>query len=192
MQQDPTALILMYFVVPLWFLAGLLDYLSHRATSIATTSGSKESLLHLLMFVELGLPLLAVIFLEVNAAVIGFMIVMFVLHEVTTYWDVSYTVSRRWVTPFEQQVHSFLELVPLLGVTLIAARHWQQFLALFGTGTEPARFALALKPEPLPPAYVFAVGAGAVLLGVLYLEELARCLRAEHRWPRIRSRTARS
>jgi hypothetical protein len=183
MPQDPTALILMYFVVPLWLLAGLCDYLCHRATHIASTSGSKESFIHLLMFVELGLPLLAAIFLEVNALIIAFMIIMFLLHEVTAFWDVSYAVSRRRVTPLEQHVHSFLEIVPLLGLTLIAARHWPQFLALFGVGAESARLSLGWKSEPLPPAYVVAVLTSAALLGALYLEELARCLRAERKAP---------
>lgn len=181
MQQDPTALVLMYFVVPLWFLAGLFDYLCHRATYIATTSGSKETVLHLLMFAELGLPLLAAIFLDVDALVIAFMIAMFVVHELTALWDVSYAVSCREVTPIEQHVHSFLELLPLLGLTLIVARHWPQFLALFGAGDEPARFALGWKSESLPVAYVAVVLLTASGLGALYLEELARGLRAERR-----------
>ncbi len=76
-------------------------------------------------------------------------------------------------------MHSFLELIPLTGLTLIVARHWPQFLALFGAGGEPARFTLAWKGEPLPFAYVVAVLGAAALLGALYLEELARGLSAE-------------
>jgi hypothetical protein len=176
MPRDPTALILMYFVVPVWLLAGVGDWSRHRATRIAATSSATESALHLLMFAEVGPPLLAAIFLDVNALVLAFMIVMFLLHEATALWDVSYTISRRYISPLEQHVHSFLEMTPLMGLLLIAARHWPQFLALFGAGVETARLSLAWKSESLPPLYVVAVLGAATIVGLLYLEELARCL----------------
>src|SRR5690349_23947212 len=34
--------VLMYFVLPLWLVAGFADYLCHRAAHIETTSGAKE------------------------------------------------------------------------------------------------------------------------------------------------------
>jgi hypothetical protein len=46
--------VLMYFVLPLWLAAGFADYLCHRAAHIKTTSGAKESLLHLLQFGEMA------------------------------------------------------------------------------------------------------------------------------------------
>jgi hypothetical protein len=52
MLSDPTVLILMYFVLPLWLIAGFADWLCHRASHIESTTGAKESLIHLLMFVE--------------------------------------------------------------------------------------------------------------------------------------------
>src|SRR5215217_7633965 len=105
---------LMYFVLPLWLLAGFADYLCHRASDIEHTSGAKESLLHLLLFAEMGVPVLAAIFLEINAV----MIVCFLLHEATSLWDVSYAAKLRNITPIEQHVHSFLEMLPLMGLLL--------------------------------------------------------------------------
>ena len=58
---------LMYFVLPVWLAAGFADYLCHRASSIESTSGWKESLLHLLQFGEMAVPTLMAIFLEINA-----------------------------------------------------------------------------------------------------------------------------
>ena len=59
-RQDPTAEIarafLMYFVVPLWTAAGTADAACHRASNIETTSGPKESAIHILMLVEVGIP----------------------------------------------------------------------------------------------------------------------------------------
>lgn len=65
---DTLRLLLMYVVLPLWLAAGFADYLCHRASRIAETSGWKESLLHLLQFAELAVPVLAALFLEINAA----------------------------------------------------------------------------------------------------------------------------
>ncbi|HTJ55064.1 MAG TPA: diguanylate cyclase, partial [Nitrosospira sp.] len=131
MLNDPTLLILLYFILPLWLLAGCADWLCHRASHIERTTGAKESLLHLLMFAELGLPLLAAIFLQINAGIIAIMIVAFFIHEATALWDVSYAVTARDVTPIEQHVHSFLEMIPLMAILFVVSRHWDQFLALF-------------------------------------------------------------
>jgi hypothetical protein len=181
MNDDIAVGVLMYFVLPLWLLAGFTDYLCHRAAHMEKTSGAKESLIHLLMFAEMAVPTLAAIFLEINALVIGIMIVSFVLHEATALWDVSYATQTRGIGPFEQHVHSFLEMLPLMGLTMIAVLHWPQFLALFGLGQEAARFSLALKPEPLPWHYVTAILTAVLLFEVLpYVEELIRSLRANH------------
>jgi hypothetical protein len=179
MQNDPAVLILMYFILPVWLLAGCADWLCHRASHIETTSGAKESLLHLLMFAELGLPLLAAIFLEINAGIIAFMIAAFILHEATSFWDVSYAVTQRNVSPTEQHVHSFLELIPLMAILFIISLHWGQFQALFGFGPETARFDLAWKEEPLPTGYILSVMAAILLFELIpYIEELFRTLRA--------------
>ncbi|MBG0799846.1 diguanylate cyclase [Methylocystis sp. L43] len=181
MEQDPTLLVLMYFVVPVWLMAGFADWLCHRATNIETTSCAKESVLHLLLFAEVAGPFLAALLLDINALVLAFMIVMFFVHEATTLWDLSYAVNLREITPIEQHVHSYLEMMPLMGLLLVAARHWPQFLALFGFGDEAARFDIALKVPPLPPAYIFSAVAAALLFAVLpYTEELWRGLRANN------------
>jgi hypothetical protein len=64
---EPAQNVLMDFVLPVWLAVG---YLCHRAASIATTSGWKESLLHLLL-TEMAIPPLAAIFLENAAARTG-------------------------------------------------------------------------------------------------------------------------
>ena len=84
--SDPQMLLLLYFVLPVWLIAGFADWLCHRATDIETTTGLKETYIHILMFLEMGLPLLSALFLEVNAFVIAFMIVLFFCHEATAFW----------------------------------------------------------------------------------------------------------
>jgi hypothetical protein len=179
MIPDPTQTLLLYFIMPVWFLAGFADYLCHRATDIAHTTGPKESLLHLLMFGEIAIPLLMCLFLEINALVFAVMIAAFIAHEATALWDVSYAIDKRYISPFEQHVHSFLEMIPLMAGSFIVVLHWPQFIALFGFGNEDARFDIAWKSEPLPLTYIFAVLGAALLFEFLpYLEELWRGLRA--------------
>jgi hypothetical protein len=170
--------ILMYFVLPLWLVAGFADYLCHRASHIETTSGVKESLLHLLQFGEVAVPTLAAIFLEINALIFLVMIVSFVAHEATAIWDVHYANRTRTVGPTEQHVHSFLEMLPLMAIVIVAALHWQQFLALFGLGSEAPSSTIRLKEPPLPWLYVTVILATVLMFEVLpYVEELIRALR---------------
>ena len=182
MDHHPAALLLLYLVLPLWILAGTADWLFHRRQRIECNAGVKESVLHLLMFVEIAVPVLACLLLDINALVFALMLAAFALHEATSLWDVSYAASRRRVPPLEQHVHSFLEILPLTAGLLVAVLHWPQALALFGAGPEPARWDLAWKRPALPPAYVAAVIAAAALLaGLPFLEELQRTLRVRAR-----------
>lgn len=177
---EPTAdalrLMLMYGVAPLWLAAGFADWLLHRASRIEATSGTPESLLHLVQLSEMGLAVLAVLFLEVNAAVLLLVVVSLLLHEGSALWDVAYAVRRREVGVLEQHVHSFLEVLPLTGTVMLAALHWEQAAALFGIGD--ADFSLRAKAEPLSSLYLGTVLTAAALFAVLpYGEELLRCLR---------------
>src|SRR5438105_15359119 len=82
--------LLMYFVLPLWLAAGFADYLCHRAVHTEKTSGWRESILHLLQFGEMAIPVLAALFFEITSGVILIMTVFLVLHEATAIWDVCY------------------------------------------------------------------------------------------------------
>lgn len=169
----------MYFLLPLWIAVGFGDWLCHRRTDIEHTAGPKESFIHLLMLAEVGLPLLAALFLEVNALIIGLMVVAFLIHEATALWDVNYAVSQREVGPWEQHLHSFLEMIPLMAILLVSVLHPGQFLALFNLGGEAARFDLTPKAPPVPLGYLIALFVAIALFSVLpYLNELYRGLRA--------------
>jgi hypothetical protein len=181
MEAEITRNVLMYFVLPLWLAAGFADWLCHRASSIATTAGPKESLIHLLMLTEMGIAVTAAMTFEVNALILLVMIVCWALHEATAVWDVFYAVGHRVVTPIEQWVHSYLGVLPMLSLVMVVVLNWSQFLALFGMGTEPPRFDLALKEPGLPWGYVLSIIGAVMLLEVLpYIEELVRGLRANN------------
>jgi hypothetical protein len=76
---------------------------------------------------------------------------------------------------------SILEMMPLMGFVLIAVLNWQQFIALFGFGHEPARFTIALRSGPPSWLYITIMMTLVLLFEVLpYLEELVRGLRANN------------
>ena len=167
---------LMFFLLPLWVAAGFADWLCHRRADIEHTAGLKESLIHVLMFVEIGVPLLGALFLEINALVLGLMVLAFVLHEATALWDVSYAVSKREVSPLEQHVHSFLEMIPLMGILVLSVFYFERLMVV--------NFSLTLKSAPLPMGYVITMSGLIMLLTIVpYANELIRCLAARRVTP---------
>ncbi|MGV3573085.1 MAG: diguanylate cyclase [Ramlibacter sp.] len=173
---EAARLILMYAVFPLWVAGGLADWACHRRTRIERTSGLPENIFHWGLFGQMGLAALAVGLLEVNAAILLLVFAAFLAHELTTYLELRYTVPRREVGPFEQMVHSFMELLPLVALALLATMAWDQALALFGIG-EPD-FSLREKEQPWPRGYLLAaLGAGVLFNALPMAEETVRCLR---------------
>ena len=170
-------LLLMYVVFPVWVIAGCADWACHRRTRIERTSGLKENLFHWLLLAEIGVAMLAVALLEVNAAILLLVFAAFLAHELTTWIELQYTVPRREVGPTEQMIHSFLELLPLLALALLALQHWPQVLSLLDESMPD--FGLRWKEEPWPSAYLWAAFAGAAVFNGLPLaEETWRCWRA--------------
>src|SRR5207248_11724555 len=90
--------ILMYAVLPLWLAAGFADYICHRASHIERTSGWKESVLHLVQFGEMAVPVLAALLLEINSGVILIMMAFLILHQASAIWDVQYASETREVS----------------------------------------------------------------------------------------------
>lgn len=182
--QETARLLVMGAVIPLWIVAGLADWLCHRRTRIESTSGLAENIFHWVLIAEGGVALLAAALFEVNAAVLLVVFAAFLAHELTTYVELRYTAPRREIRPIEQMVHSFMELLPLVLLALLAVMHWEQVLALAGRA-EP-HFDLAPKGRPWPAGYLVGVAVAVLVLNLLPLaEETLRCLRARGR-PRNR------
>lgn len=170
---------LLYFVPPIWLAAALADWLCHRRSRIEETAGVKESLIHILMQAEMGAPILATVFLEITSPVILLGIAAFLIHEGTVHWDLRVAASRREITPTEQIVHSFMEMMPLVGLWLVSMLREDELRALIGISARSPDFSLRLKGDPLPATYRTALlGAIALIGGVPYVEELSRTARA--------------
>jgi len=171
---------LLYVVLPLWLLAGFTDYVLHKRTQIEHTAGMGESLLHLLQLSEIGLPVLLGLLFEINSVILLVMLVAFMVHEATALYDVSYALHRRRVGVLEQHVHSFMEVLPFVALLFVTILNWDQLLALFGLGSDPPRFELKLKTDPIPTGYLVTLLSSIVFFTVVpYMEELWRCVKAE-------------
>jgi hypothetical protein len=94
---------------------------------------------------------------------------------------VAYAVERRKVTPTEQHIHSFLEVLPFCAVSFVICLHSRQFLALFRAGGEKGRFELRRKRPPLPNSYIVGLLSAVMVNTGAYAEELIRCFVAKRK-----------
>lgn len=157
--------LLVWGLYPAWLLAGAGDYLCHRHTDIEHTSGTTESWFHLLQFLVLLIAFAAAVLLDMNAIVYGIVVALAIAHSVLAHMDVSYTDGRRHISPLEQLVHGFMDVLPLVAVALIGVLHWPEIAASAG-------LVFSLRPPDLGRGLL--VISFAVLSGVPILEELAR------------------
>ena len=170
---------LLFYLIPVWTTAGVFDWYWHKQTDIEHTAGIHESLIHLLMFSEVGTPLMLGLFFEINAGLLAAMMAALVVHEATAFWDVAYAIDHREVKPNEQHTHSFLEVLPFMALSMASTLHWDQLQSMVGIGKTKPDWKLRLKKKRLPGAYFIAIAgmlAGAIALP--YSNELLRCWRA--------------
>jgi hypothetical protein len=171
--------LLMFVVLPLWISAGLADYFCHRATAIEKTSGTAESVLHLVQFALVGFPITVALFMDINAGYFLLAGLFVVFHHAMAAVDLTYANPKRHIAPREQMVHSVLEIAPITALFLLAVLYWPQVLALFGRGQETPVFEPRVRL--LPWHVVFPILGAALVFNLLpYLEELWRCIRGKN------------
>ncbi|MEU2790919.1 diguanylate cyclase [Streptomyces sp. NPDC007100] len=171
--------VLMYGVLPMWFVPAVADWVMHRRTHIEKTTGVKESAIHAVMMAEAGVPVLAGLLAKVNPLVLTMMGGAAAAHSATAIWDVTVATEDREVRPVEQHIHSFLEVLPLAAVAFTACLHWESVRDLAHGGRRPGAWKLLPKERPLPAKYLAGIAAGVgACVALPYAEEFIRCLRA--------------
>jgi hypothetical protein len=166
--------LLMYGVLPLWILAGLADWWCHRRTSIETTTGLRESALHLFLFLQMGMGVAVALLLQINLLTLGVLALIFVLHEASTWFELQWVHGKRDIRAGEQMVHSFLEMLPLFALLMLTALHADAF----GRWDDAGEWRVRWKAQPLPVGYLLASFLGAIVFNLLpLLEECWRCIR---------------
>lgn len=179
--DDPRQLLLnliLYGLLPLWGVAGFIDWCCHRATKVESTSGLKESLVHSLMGIQLGVPILLCLMFEVNVLVLLICAVMWITHEIAAHWDVHYASPRRHISIWEVHVHNYMATVPLYLFMLVVILNWDVAVkaATLDWSGQLALHPLSERPggRAYLPRYLTFM---AVLCVFPYLEENIRCLR---------------
>lgn len=183
MTTDTDALLInliLYGMLPLWGIAGFVDWCCHRATKIEQTSGLKESLMHSLMGIQLGIPILLCLLFKVNVLILLLCIVAWLMHEFVAHWDVHYAAPRRHISIWEMHVHNYMATLPLFLLMLIVVINWpvtEQLLSLDWAGNmELERVAVPHGGSTYLPKYLLFM---TVLCVGPYIEENLRCLHAE-------------
>jgi hypothetical protein len=165
--------LLLYAVFPLWVAAGFADYWFHRLTKIERTTGRAESALHAVQYLQIVCGVALAVFLEVGSLVLVAVIVLALLHLATGYVDVAYAAHRRYVSPPEQHVHSYMEILPLVATAVLVILYWDAFAAIFNA--DAASWSLTRRQQPLPAGALTAVAMGLAAAGVAIAEEYYRC-----------------
>jgi hypothetical protein len=160
--------ILLATLCSFWLVAGLIDYACHRRTHIELTSGVGESLLHVAQFLALGFSLLFAIGTTVTPLSFTWIVVGVTVHAVLAFVDVAYTDQRRRISPLEQQVHGYLDVLPLVGMGLFAVDQWGDVAG----GSRPMQWTLGDNRAAL-----IGLGIYVVLVGAPIVEELLRTMR---------------
>ena len=164
-------------VLPLWLLAGFADYACHARSDLAHTSGVHESRLHLVETAEIGLPMLAFLFLQPTALVLALMAAGVAAHAWSAWRDFVYADPRRHVGPGEQYVHAFLTVLPWIALALVLVLHRGTVAAVFDPATD-ADWGLRWRRPQLDAGLLLAILSASLLLGVLPgVLELANALR---------------
>lgn len=154
---------------PAWLAAGFADWLCHRKAELEQTSGPRESRLHFLLQLEIAAPVIVALFFEINALLLALMTVAMLAHTATSLWDTYIAQPRRHISPLEQHVHSWLEMLPVFALIVAFVLH-------FPAGSPDWTF--RPRATPLPIGGVLAVIA-LFALGFAFIgEEWLRGIRA--------------
>ncbi|XPF95714.1 diguanylate cyclase [Colwellia sp. RE-S-Sl-9] len=179
-EMDTSVLLInamLYVFLPLWGIAGFADWCCHRATKIEVTSGIQESLMHSLMGIQMGVPILMCLMFEVNVLILLICIITWISHEIVAHWDVRYAAPKREISIWEMHAHTYLGSLPLYMLTSILVINWDEFQSLI-TLEWAGNMSLIPLENPhgtssyLPTYLIFM----CVVCVFPYIEENLRCL----------------
>lgn len=161
--------VLGFGVLPLWLLAAAADWVCHRRTLIERTSGPGESAFHMALLLTIAVPAIAGLFLEINALLLSVFLAAVIAHMAISFWDTAFSQPRRYISPIEQQVHGYLEMLPLFAVVMLALLHLDELAT--------PEWQLAPRAHAAPASWTIAMIAGFTLGFALIIEEWTRGLR---------------
>ena len=156
-----------YIIYPVWLLVGVADYATHQRTHIAVTSGLREAMFHIAQTALMGVAVLLVLFVEINALSLSIIAACVLAHTVMAYWDIAYSDKRRYISPVEQFAHAFQITLPIFALALLVFLYWlgpQERLPTFDLPTKG--WSLAPRDHPFDLRVTLAVIGTSAVLGV--------------------------
>ena len=174
--------LILYGLLPLWGITGFIDWCCHRATRIEETSGLRESLVHSLMGIQLGIPIVLCLTFYVNVSILLICFAAFIAHEIVAHYDVHYSAPLRRISIWEVHVHNYMATIPLYLLMLILVLNWDTFLKLVSFDWAGEFRFDRIESPPGGSSYLRNYLMFMTVLCVFpYLEENVRCLRAQLR-----------
>lgn len=171
--------VMLYVFLPLWGIAGFVDWCCHKASNIEQTSGLKESLLHSLMGLQMAIPIALCLIYQVNVLILIICIITWLCHELVAHWDVKYAAPIREISIWEMHAHTYLGSLPFYMLTLIVVINWEQFVNLISLNwSGNMELSLITVPHGSDNYLPFYLLFMAVVCVFPYLEENIRCLRS--------------
>jgi hypothetical protein len=171
--------LILYGILPLWGIAGFVDWYCHLKSHIESTSGLKESLIHSLMGIQMGIPIILGLLYEINVLVLLICIIAWVAHEFVAHWDVYHAAPQRHISLLEMHAHNYLATIPLFLLLLIIVLSWPVLpkLITFDWANQ-----FSFRPVSTPHGGMTYMPFYSTFMGVLcvvpYIEENLRCLRS--------------
>lgn len=170
---------IMYVLLPMWGIAGFVDWCCHRATQIEKNSGIWESLIHSIMGVQVGLPILICLIFEVNVLALLLCFFVLITHEIVAHHDVHFTAPLREISIWEVHAHNYLATIPFYMVALTVMLRWETFIKMI-TLDWSGEMSLVLRSHAIghQPMFVpYYLGFMCCVCVIPYIEELYRCYR---------------
>ena len=170
--------VLLYVFLPMWGIAGFVDWCCHRATKIEVTSGVKESLMHSVMGIQMGIPIVLCLLFDVNVMILIICFIVYLGHEFVAHADVHYAKDKREISIWEMHAHTYLGSLPLYMLISIIVINWQQFQLLISFNWA-GNMGFTLIDEPhgtssfIPYYFTFM----CIVCVFPYIEENIRCLK---------------
>lgn len=169
---------LLFFFLPLWGIAGFIDWCCHRATKIEACSGWRESLMHAVMGIQIGIPIVICLLFKINVLVILICILAWLLHEAIAHWDVRYASPRRHISIWEMHAHSYMATLPLYLLVIILVMNWPTFIRVISLDWAGEWQLIRVDKAYVGGKYLLNYLVFMLIACVLpYTEELLRCIR---------------
>lgn len=162
-------------LVFLWIAMGFLDWVCHRKSKIEETTGLSESLFHLLQLFITAAGFAIAVFWPINVSTLFILSLLWSTHQFVTWIELSHVTGSRVITALEQMVHSFMEVLPLTAIMLLAVLMVGNIHQ--GAAIEP----LAYHWEDDLRFSILASLGVLTFIAFPFLEEFLRCLRVRRR-----------